>query len=162
MTGGSAATQGNETLIPTPSLPSCPAAICGVAPVPGPKPISDSNGRNSVHERQTDPPAVHVQLIEEPEIESATEYLTIVRWKIDNPGGSPVHFGIVHYGVDPNRLTDTAESPLRLNSGHTTTLFRVLLNNLRKGTIYYFKVDSKGADGVGDGVVSPIKSFAIR
>ena len=63
---------------------------------------------------------MHVQIIEEPEIESATEYLTIVRWKIDNPGGSPVHYGIVHYGVDPSRLTYTAESPLRLNPGHST------------------------------------------
>src|SRR5712664_2468582 len=35
-TGGSASTQGNETLIPTPTLPACPAAICGVAPLPNP------------------------------------------------------------------------------------------------------------------------------
>jgi cytochrome c peroxidase len=39
MKGGSAATQGNELLIPTPPLPPCASAICGVAPVPGPKPI---------------------------------------------------------------------------------------------------------------------------
>jgi cytochrome c peroxidase len=39
MRGGSAATQGNESLIPTPPLPPCASAICGVAPVPGPKPI---------------------------------------------------------------------------------------------------------------------------
>ena len=39
MTGGSAATQGNEALVPTPPLPPCASAICGVAPVPGPKPI---------------------------------------------------------------------------------------------------------------------------
>jgi cytochrome c peroxidase len=36
MTGGSAATQGNEFLIPTPELPPCAPAICGVAPVPSP------------------------------------------------------------------------------------------------------------------------------
>ena len=36
MTGGSAATQGNEFLIPTPPLPPCAAAICGVAPTPEP------------------------------------------------------------------------------------------------------------------------------
>jgi cytochrome c peroxidase len=36
MRGGSAATQGNELLIPTPHLPPCPAGICGVAPVPNP------------------------------------------------------------------------------------------------------------------------------
>jgi hypothetical protein len=35
MTGGTAATQGNEVLIPTPSpLPPCASAICGVTPLP--------------------------------------------------------------------------------------------------------------------------------
>jgi cytochrome c peroxidase len=37
--GGSAATQGNEFLIPTPKLPPCAKAVCGVAPTPGPSPI---------------------------------------------------------------------------------------------------------------------------
>jgi cytochrome c peroxidase len=32
--GGSAKTQGNESLIPTPPLPTCASAICGVAPLP--------------------------------------------------------------------------------------------------------------------------------
>jgi len=36
MTGGSASTQGNEFLIPTPPLPPCAAAICGVPPFPNP------------------------------------------------------------------------------------------------------------------------------
>jgi cytochrome c peroxidase len=36
MTGGSASTQGNEFLIPTPPLPPCTAAICGVSPLPDP------------------------------------------------------------------------------------------------------------------------------
>jgi cytochrome c peroxidase len=39
MTGGSASTQGNELLIPTPRLPPCAKAICGVGPAPGPRPI---------------------------------------------------------------------------------------------------------------------------
>ncbi|MCU1243622.1 MAG: hypothetical protein JWO71_4348 [Candidatus Acidoferrum typicum] len=38
MTGGTAATQGNNTLIPTPPLPPCASAVCGVAPLPT-KPI---------------------------------------------------------------------------------------------------------------------------
>jgi cytochrome c peroxidase len=33
-TGGSASTQGNELLIPTPPLPPCDPSICGVAPLP--------------------------------------------------------------------------------------------------------------------------------
>jgi cytochrome c peroxidase len=36
MTGGSAKTQGNEFLIPTPKLPPCATAICGTQPVPNP------------------------------------------------------------------------------------------------------------------------------
>lgn len=39
MTGGTAATQGNELLIPTPPLPPCASAICGVQPLPAPHPI---------------------------------------------------------------------------------------------------------------------------
>ena len=35
-TGGSAATQGNETLIATPDLPACSTRICGVPPLPNP------------------------------------------------------------------------------------------------------------------------------
>jgi cytochrome c peroxidase len=34
MSGGTAATQGNESLIPTPPLPACASAICGVQPLP--------------------------------------------------------------------------------------------------------------------------------
>jgi cytochrome c peroxidase len=41
MTGGSARTQGNEFLIPTPPLPPCADAVCGVAPVPNP-PITNN------------------------------------------------------------------------------------------------------------------------
>jgi cytochrome c peroxidase len=36
MTGGSASTQGNQYLIPTPPLPPCAPAICGVPPLPSP------------------------------------------------------------------------------------------------------------------------------
>jgi cytochrome c peroxidase len=40
MTGGTAATQGNDSIIPAPMpLPPCASAICGVAPTPGPSPI---------------------------------------------------------------------------------------------------------------------------
>jgi cytochrome c peroxidase len=35
-TGGSAKTQGNETLIPTPLLPPCAPEVCGLSPVPSP------------------------------------------------------------------------------------------------------------------------------
>jgi cytochrome c peroxidase len=39
MSGGSASTQGNEFLIPTPPLPPCAPEICDVSPTPSPNPI---------------------------------------------------------------------------------------------------------------------------
>jgi cytochrome c peroxidase len=35
-TGGSASTQGNETLIPTPTLPPCSSNVCAIPPLPNP------------------------------------------------------------------------------------------------------------------------------
>jgi hypothetical protein len=92
----------------------------------------------------------------------ATQYLTVIRWSTDTPGGSPVHYGLVHYGTRPDRLTETAASPIRLNPNHATTLFRVRINHLQAGTTYYFRVDSIAADGKRDDLVSPIENFAIR
>jgi cytochrome c peroxidase len=161
MKGGSAATQGNERWIPTPPLPPCDAAICGVAPLAGPKMIAGLSGAGTgegrVHGR-----AVKARMIEGPEVEMASEYLTVIRWKTNRPGGSPVHYGIVQYGTSPGDLTERAESPIRLNPEHATTLFRVRLNGLKTGETYYFKVGSRGADGVSDGISSPIKVFAIE
>jgi hypothetical protein len=39
MMGGTAATQGNGFLIPTPPLPPCAASICQASPLPSPNPI---------------------------------------------------------------------------------------------------------------------------
>ena len=35
-TGGTASTQGNETLIPTSPLPPCSSNVCAIAPLPNP------------------------------------------------------------------------------------------------------------------------------
>ncbi|SRR6266700_5857948 len=77
-----------------------------------------------------------------------------------NPGGSPVHYGVVHYGTDPHGLTETAKSPIRLNPEHASTVFRVRLDNLKARTTYYFRVDSMQANGGGDGVTSPLRQFS--
>jgi Purple acid Phosphatase, N-terminal domain len=110
----------------------------------------------------TTPKAARVQIIQGPTIELATEYLTIIRWTTNNPGGSPVHYGIVHYGTNPNRLIETAKSPITLNPDHASTVFRVRLDNLKARTIYYFKVDSMEANGERDTVTSSIGRFSTR
>jgi hypothetical protein len=159
MRGGRAATQGNELLIPTPPLPPCASAICGVAPVPGPKPISDNR---RVQESSTRQEVGRLRIIVDPRIELTRENLTVIRWTIDNLGGSPVHYGIVHYGTHPNDLVETAESPVRLNPSHSYTVFRVRMDGLKPETTYYYKVDSTEADGARDRIISPVNKFTTH
>ncbi|SRR5216683_16027 len=107
------------------------------------------------------PRAAHVQITQGPELEMAKEYLTIIRWTTNNPGGSPDHFGIVHYGTDPHNLSQTAKSPIRLNPGHPSTIFRVRIQGLKPATTYYYTVDTLEANGKSDGVKSPVKHFTV-
>jgi Purple acid Phosphatase, N-terminal domain len=103
--------------------------------------------------------AAHVRILKGPELESATESLTIIRWTSDNPGGSPEHFGVVHYGTDPKNLSQTAKSHIRLNPTHSYTVFRVRMEELRPKTTYYYTVDSMEPNGRSDGVTSPVNKF---
>ncbi len=106
--------------------------------------------------------AASVKITQGPGIERADSYLTIVRWTINNPGGSPEHYGVVHYGVNPKDLNQTAKSPIRLNPGHPDTVFRVRIEGLQPGTTYYYKVDSMEANGKGDGETSELKTFKTQ
>src|SRR5467141_4600461 len=103
--------------------------------------------------------AGHVRILKGPELESATENLTIIRWTSDNPGGSPEHFGVVHYGTDPKNLRQSAKSHIRLNPTHSYTVFRVRIEDLRPKSTYYYTVDSMGPNGKSDGVTGPVKAF---
>ena len=106
--------------------------------------------------------AASVKITQGPEIEQANSYLTIVRWTTNNPGGSPEHYGVVHYGANPKDLSQTAKSPIRLNPGHPDTVFRVRINGLKAKTTYYYKVDSVEANGKSDGVTSKVKTFKTQ
>jgi hypothetical protein len=118
------------------------------------------SGTLLAQESPTTPIARHLRIIEGPRIELSGENLTIIRWTTNNPGGSPVHYGVVHYGTDPSRLTEIAKSPVRLNPDHASTIFRVRLDNLRAQTTYYFRVESMQASGVGDRITSPLRRFS--
>ena len=121
--------------------------------------ISALGGSLSAQESPTTPKAAQVRIIQGPKIELAKEHLTIINWTTNNPGGSPVHYGIVHYGTDPNSLIETAKSPIRLNPDHSSTVFRVRLHNLEPQTTYYYTVDSMEASGKSDGVKSSVNHF---
>jgi hypothetical protein len=106
--------------------------------------------------------AASVEITQGPEIERADSYLTVVRWTTNNPGGSPQHYGVVHYGTDPKDLSQTAKSPIRLNPSHSDTVFRVRIDGLKSKTTYYYTVDSMEANGTSDGVKSTVKHFTTR
>jgi len=106
--------------------------------------------------------AAHVQITDGPEMERVDPTFAIIRWTSNNPGGSPEHYGVVHYGTNPKGLSQTAKSPIRLNPGHSYTIFRVRVDDLKPRTTYYYTVDSIEANGNGDGVKSTVKHFTTR
>ena len=112
-------------------------------------------------ESPTTPKAARVQIIQGPEIALAS-WFTVIRWTTNNPGGSPVHYGVVHYGTDPKDLSQTAKNPIRLNTYHSSTVFRVHLYNLKPRTTYYYTVDSVESTGKSDGVTSPVQNFTTQ
>src|SRR5712692_4113313 len=121
--------------------------------------ISVLSGSLLAQESPTTPKAARVRNIKETTIEIARDHLTIIMWTTNNPGGSPVHYLIVHYGTDPRGLSETAKSPIRLNPGHASTVFRVRIDGLQPRITYYYTVDSIEANGKGDGVRSAVKHF---
>jgi len=103
--------------------------------------------------------AARVRITQGPELERVDPDFAIIRWTSNNPGGSPEHYGIVRYGTDPTKLNQTAKSPIRLNRGHSYTVFRVRIDGLKPRTTYYYIVDSMEANGAGDLVKSTVKHF---
>lgn len=103
--------------------------------------------------------AAHVRITQGPEIERAYPDFAIIRWTSNNPGGSPEHYGIVRYGTNSTKLNQTAKSPIRLNPGHSYTVFRVRIDGLKPQTTYYYTIESTEANGEVDGVKSAVKHF---
>jgi hypothetical protein len=97
-----------------------------------------------------------------PELETVNDTLAIIRWTTTNPGGTDLHYGIVHYGTDAMKLTHVAKSPNRRNPSHPEMIFRVRAAGLDPQTTYYYTVESTGATGVNDGVPSPVRTFKTR
>jgi hypothetical protein len=108
------------------------------------------------------PRADRVRISEGPEVPLVGGYLTVIRWTVNNPGGLPVHYGVVHYGTDPKHLSQTAKNPITLNPYHSSTVFRVNLYNLPPKTTYYYTVESQDSSGKSDEVTSPIKTFTTQ
>jgi hypothetical protein len=103
--------------------------------------------------------AEHVEITKAPELEIAYDDTAIVRWTTTNPRGDDEHYGVVHYGTDPEDLSQTAKGHIRLNRTHPETIFRVRMQALKPETTYYYKVSSIDSGGESDGVESPVNQF---
>jgi hypothetical protein len=103
--------------------------------------------------------AAPVHIVQGPELESATDNSAIISWTTNNPGGSDLHYAVVHYGTDPKNLSQTAKSPNKRNRSHPSMIFRVRVDGLRPGTSYYYTVESVQATGTPDGVKSALNQF---
>jgi hypothetical protein len=108
------------------------------------------------------PRAERVQISEGPEVPLVGGYLTVIRWTVNNPGGLPVHYGVVHYGRDPKQLSETAKNSIRLNPYHSSTVFRVNLYELPPKTTFYYSVESIDSSGKSDEVTSPVETFTTK
>jgi phosphodiesterase/alkaline phosphatase D-like protein len=111
---------------------------------------------------QVPPPqkkAEHVAITKGPALEIAHHDIAIIRWTTTNPGGDDAHFAVIHYGTDPQDLSQTAKNHIRLNRTHRETIFRVRIDGLKPQTTYYYKVTSTGSGGESDGVESSVNHF---
>jgi purple acid phosphatase-like protein len=116
---------------------------------------------------QTPPPEIlppqkradHVEITKVPELELANSWMAIVRWTTTNPRGLDEHYGVVHYGTDPEDMSQTAKGHIRLNRAHPETIFRVRLQGLQPQTTYYYKVTSEDSAGKSDGVEGSVSHF---
>lgn len=97
-----------------------------------------------------------------PKLESVTDTFAFIRWTTQNPGGTVLHYAIVHYGKDPNHLDLTAKFPTRINPSHIEMIFRVRMDGLQPETKYYYKVSSEQANGISDPVTSGVNQFTTR
>src|SRR5260370_26317378 len=100
-----------------------------------------------------------VKISEGPEVALVGGYLTVIRWTVNNPGGLPVHYGVVHYGRDRKSLSQTAKNPIRLNPYHSSTVFRVNLYDLPPKTTFYYTVESMDSSGNSDEGKSSVNHF---
>ena len=131
----------------------------GTSEVPLALSIAILSGSLLAQESPITPRAGRVQISEGPEVPLVGGYLTVIRWTANNPGGLPVHYGVVHYGKDPKHLSETAKNPIRLNPYHSSTVFRVNLFDLPPKTTFYYTVESMDSSGKSDEVKSSVNHF---
>ena len=104
--------------------------------------------------------APSAQIVQQPTLESATATSAIVRWVTQSVDGTSVRYGVVHYGIDPRHLDQTAKSQNRWNQRLSTMIYRVQMDGLQPGLTYYYAVEFTDAKGVTQGADTTVHQFA--
>jgi putative alpha-1,2-mannosidase len=100
-----------------------------------------------------------MRFVERPTLESATSTSATVRWETNNVPGTTVRYGVVHFGVDPRNVNQTAKSQNRWNRNLPSMIYRVYVDNLEPGLTYYYTVESTDATGVSEATSSELLQF---
>ena len=86
-----------------------------------------------------------VKITHGPVVEQVTDKQAIVAWTTNVPSSA-----VVHYGTNPNSLTQTAEQSWGgQQNANSTDTHRVTIKGLQPNTTYYVQVDSGQGQGTG-------------
>ena len=91
-----------------------------------------------------------LQITKGPAVEFSGDQSAVITWTTNSKGNS-----VVHYGVNAQDLTETAESPNRWNPNLPYMVHRVLVVHLKPATTYYYVVESAG-------IKSTVSQFTTR
>lgn len=97
------------------------------------------------------------RIIDGPNVERVGDTWATIAWTT-NTGGSSV----VHYGTDPDRLRQMAESPYADDDRTQAQTHRVQIHDLRPDTTYYYIVDSGQGEDTGTEARSSVGRFTTR
>ncbi len=92
-----------------------------------------------------------IQITRPPMLQTLGDTIAVITWRTNAASSA-----VVHYGTDPNNLTQTGEAPWG------ETLHSVTVQNLRPGTQYYFSVSSAQAKGTGTATNSNVFRFTTQ
>ena len=93
----------------------------------------------------------NIQITRPPMLQTLGDRIAVISWRTNAASSS-----IVHYGTNPQSLTQTAEAPWG-ETFHTVTI-----QNLQPGTRYFFNVSSGQAQGTGTATNSDTLSFTTQ